>query len=85
MPPLSVPAMLTVRDTMMLDFERSWWKFPGAKDEEIVQTFSMTSTRYYQALNALIDRSEVRAVKALQAGASDYCLIQSPHRLVVKN
>lgn len=43
---------------MMLDFERSWWKFAGAKDEEIVKRFTMTSTRYYQALNALIDRPE---------------------------
>lgn len=49
---------LTVRETMMLDFERSWWKFAGAKDEEIVKQFSMTSTRYYQALNALIERPE---------------------------
>lgn len=55
------PVSLTVRDTTMLDFERSWWKHAGAKDEEIREQFEMTSVRYYAALNALIDQPEALA------------------------
>lgn len=53
--------MLTVRDTMLLDFERSWWKFAGAKESAIHETFGWSPTRHYQALNALIDRPEALA------------------------
>lgn len=53
--------MLTVRDHMMLDLEQSWWAYPGRKDTVIRETFSMPSTRYYQCLNALIDRPEAEA------------------------
>jgi Protein of unknown function (DUF3263) len=39
----------------MLDFERQWWRQPGAKEQAIRDTFSMSPTRYYQTLNALLD------------------------------
>lgn len=59
----SVPVMadLSVRDHMMLDLEGSWWKYAGAKDTAIRERFSMTSTRYYVTLNALIERPEAEA------------------------
>jgi hypothetical protein len=47
---------LSVKDKMTLDFERQWWKYPGAKDAAIHTHFAETTTRYYQRLNALIDR-----------------------------
>lgn len=47
--------MLTIKDLMTLDMERRWWKYAGAKEQEIRDRFSESSTRYYQRLNALID------------------------------
>lgn len=49
---------LSVRDAEILAFERQWWKFPGAKEQAIRDNFDMSATRYYQVLNALIDKPE---------------------------
>lgn len=49
---------LSERDQDILDFERQWWKYAGAKEAAVREKFDMSSTRYYQVLNALIDRSE---------------------------
>lgn len=46
---------LTDRQAAILDFERAWWKFAGAKEGAIREQFDSTSTRYYQELNALLD------------------------------
>ena len=46
---------LTDRDREMLELERLWWKYAGAKEQAIRDKFDMTATRYYQILNALID------------------------------
>jgi hypothetical protein len=51
-------AALTELQMRMLTFESSWWRFPGAKEREILDTFQMPPTRYYQLLNELIDRPE---------------------------
>ena len=49
---------LSERDAAILDFERQWWKYAGAKEQAIREKFDMSSARYYQVLNALIDRPE---------------------------
>ncbi len=49
---------LSRRDREILEFERHWWKYAGAKEQAVREKFDMSSTRYYQVLNALIDRSE---------------------------
>jgi hypothetical protein len=54
-------AELSSRDAAMLDFERQWWKYAGAKEQAVREKFDMSSTRYYQVLNALIDRPEALA------------------------
>ena len=46
---------LSDRDREVLAFERQWWKFAGAKEQAIKDLFDMSSTRYYQVLNALLD------------------------------
>jgi hypothetical protein len=46
---------LTELDMRILAFERSWWRTPGAKEREILDAFGISSTRYYQLLNELID------------------------------
>jgi hypothetical protein len=52
---------LSDRDAAMLDFERQWWKYAGAKEQAVREKFDMSSTRYYQVLNALIDRPDALA------------------------
>ena len=47
---------LSDRDRAILDFERQWWKYAGAKEQAIRDSLGMPATRYYQVLNALIDR-----------------------------
>lgn len=51
----SVGAALSERDAQILQFERQWWKYAGAKEEAVRELFDMSATRYYQVLNALID------------------------------
>jgi hypothetical protein len=55
-------AALTRRELDILDFERKWWKYAGAKEEAIRELFGMSATRYYQVLNAVVDRPEALAV-----------------------
>ncbi len=52
---------LSERDGQILTFERQWWKFAGAKEQAIRDQFQMSATRYYQVLNALIDKREALA------------------------
>ena len=56
-----LPEGLTRHEYDILAFERQWWKYAGAKEEAIKDLFSMSATRYYQVLNALVDRSEALA------------------------
>jgi len=61
-PEQSEPAgELSARDAEILAFERQWWKFAGAKEQAIRDKFQMSATRYYQVLNALIDKPEALA------------------------
>lgn len=55
------PAGLLPREQEILAFERQWWKYAGAKEQAVRELFDMSSTRYYQVLNALIDRPEALA------------------------
>lgn len=52
---------LSARDVEILDFERQWWKFSGAKEQGIREQFDMSATRYYQILNGLLDSPEALA------------------------
>jgi Protein of unknown function (DUF3263) len=52
---------LTAREREILAFERQWWKYAGAKEQAVRELFDMSGTRYYQLLNALIDRPEALA------------------------
>ena len=49
----------------ILAFESKWWKHAGAKEQAIRDAFGLSSTRYYQVLNALIDRPESLAFDPL--------------------
>lgn len=52
---------LSERDQQILEFERQWWKYAGAKEQAVRDLFGMSATRYYQVLNALIDTPEALA------------------------
>ena len=56
--PDAVVSGLSERDREVLSFERQWWKYAGAKEQAIRELFDMSATRYYQVLNALIDRQD---------------------------
>ncbi len=51
-------AGLSEQELKIIDFERQWWRYAGAKEQAVKELFGMTSTGYYQALNTLIDRPE---------------------------
>lgn len=46
---------LSDRDLEILEFERQWWKYAGAKEQAVRELFDMSATRYYQVLNGLLD------------------------------
>jgi len=63
---ISVPfGQLDRRDREILAFERQWWKYAGAKEQAIRELFDMSPTRYYQVLNALLDKPEAMAADPL--------------------
>ncbi|MEJ7702856.1 MAG: DUF3263 domain-containing protein [Geodermatophilaceae bacterium] len=64
---------LSRREREILNFERQWWQYAGAKEQAIRDLFGMSATRYYQVLNALIDRPD--------AVAADPMLVKRLRRL----
>jgi hypothetical protein len=52
------------REREILAFERRWWKHAGSKEQAIRDLFGMSSTRYYQILNALLDNPHALAYDA---------------------
>lgn len=64
---------LTRRERDILDFERKWWKYAGAKEEAVRSLFDLSPTRYYQVLNAIVDKP--------QALAADPMLVKRLRRL----
>ena len=59
------PNNLSEVESEILAFEEHWWKYPGAKEAAIRERFDMSSTRYYQVLNALIDKPAAHAASPL--------------------
>ncbi|MEZ5086584.1 MAG: DUF3263 domain-containing protein [Tessaracoccus sp.] len=46
---------LSEEDAAILDFEANWFAEMVPKEQAIMERFSLSSARYYQRLNALID------------------------------
>jgi Protein of unknown function (DUF3263) len=77
---------LSSREQDILAFERQWWKYAGAKEQAVRELFDLAATRYYQVLNALIDRPEALAhdpmlVKRLRRMRSSRQRARSARRL----
>ncbi|MDH3754349.1 MAG: DUF3263 domain-containing protein [Acidimicrobiia bacterium] len=56
---------LTDRDRAILDYERTWWSEDGSKEAAISERFELSTTRYYQLLNRLLDDSDAMAYDPL--------------------
>ncbi|MGQ0480992.1 MAG: DUF3263 domain-containing protein [Pseudonocardia sp.] len=82
--PIPAPALaptgeLSRLDREILAFEAQWWKYAGAKEQAIRELFDMTATRYYQVLNALLDKPAalaadpmlVKRLRRVRAGRED--------------
>ncbi|GAA0544401.1 hypothetical protein GCM10010172_27470 [Paractinoplanes ferrugineus] len=59
---------LTEREQAILAFEARWWKHAGSKEQAIRDSFGVSSTRYYQLLNALLDKPEATEQEPLLVG-----------------
>lgn len=57
---ITTPTSPTLSDleVRILDFERSWWRYAGAKESAIRELFDLSAPRYYQLLNDLVDRED---------------------------
>jgi hypothetical protein len=47
---------LSEREQSILAFEKLWWRHAGSKEQAIRDRFELSGTRYYQILNALLDK-----------------------------
>jgi len=56
---------LTPREEEMLAFERQWWKYAGAKEQAVRELFDLSATRYYQVLNAILEKPAALAADPL--------------------
>ncbi|GAA1740127.1 DUF3263 domain-containing protein [Aeromicrobium alkaliterrae] len=77
---------LSDREREILDLERTWWQYAGAKEQAIREKFDMSATRYYQVLNALLDREDALAfdpllVKRLRRLRADRARSRTARRL----
>jgi hypothetical protein len=62
---LQVQSLLSDLEVRILDFERQWWKYAGAKDAAIKDLFQISAKEYYELLNNLIDREDALAASPL--------------------
>ena len=49
---------LDERSRAILDFERAWWQNRGSKERDIRERFDLSSARYHQLLNRLVELPE---------------------------
>lgn len=54
---------LTGSQRALLDFERRWWRGPGAKQQAIRDELGLTETRYYEQLSLLLDHPAALAAE----------------------
>lgn len=66
--PTDLPSGLTERERAILAFEQQWWRHAGAKEQAVRDTFGISSTRYYQLLNGLLDNPAALAAEPLLVG-----------------
>ncbi|PIE21353.1 MAG: hypothetical protein CSA64_02450 [Arachnia propionica] len=60
-----MPEYLAAADAQLLDFEDSWFIADVPKEQAIMERFGISSTQYYQRLNALLDSEAALAYRPL--------------------
>jgi hypothetical protein len=55
---IEATSALSDLEVRILDFERQWWRYAGAKDVGIKEQFGLSTREYYELLNNLIDRED---------------------------
>jgi len=78
--------VLGERDNAVLEFESSWWLYPGPKDRAIREYLGMSATRYYQVLRRLVEdpeamRHDPLTVKRLRKMRADVAKRAAERRL----
>jgi hypothetical protein len=63
--PMRNSSELSELEIKMLDFERQWWRYAGAKESAIKELFDLTPPAYYQMLNNLIDREDALSAEPI--------------------
>lgn len=58
-------ASLSDLESRILDFERQWWRYAGAKEAGIKEQFNLSPRQYYELLNNLIDREDALTAEPL--------------------
>lgn len=59
---------LTDEQTAIVDFAARWWKYAGAQEQAIRDTFGISGTRYWQRLNDLLDNPAALAYDPVTIG-----------------
>ncbi|HEY6319727.1 MAG TPA: DUF3263 domain-containing protein [Acidimicrobiia bacterium] len=49
---------LSAHERAILDFERSWWCFPGPKESAIRSRLGLSTSHYYRVLGELIEKPD---------------------------
>ena len=62
---IETSAALSDLEVRILDFERQWWRYAGAKETGIKEQFNLSAREYYDLLNNLIDREDALAASPL--------------------
>ncbi len=55
-PPDPQPTELSELEQAILEFERQWWRYSGAKEQAIRDEFGLSATKYYQTLTLLLNK-----------------------------
>lgn len=74
--------VLGSEDRAILDFERSWWTLPGAKDQMIEFTLGLTASTYYERLLSLVHQPEAMEYDALTVKRVLSLIVDDPGREV---
>ncbi len=52
---------MTIRERMTLTLAASSYRYPGQRDEDAMSVVGYTPARFYQVVNALLDRPDAEA------------------------
>lgn len=61
LPATGAASGLDARSRDILDFERGWWRSAGIKEDAVRERFDLSTSRYNELLNALLDDADALA------------------------